>query len=139
MTDVSRKRAGNTELEHILQLFHDAHADGHALGRGLIPATRKNKKIGSSPLTRGALHLRLVLNPGCGLIPAHAGSTMKGGPRMVNRWAHPSSRGEHGTFTGENGTATGSSPLTQGASLSKLEYPSISRLIPAHAGSTTRG
>ena len=91
---------------------------------------------GSSPLTRGK---RSVLcPPGCehGLIPAHAGKTVRGPPRASLSAAHPRSRGENRVAGCEGAAAGGSSPLTRG----KLSYDLIdgdhTRLIPAHAGKT---
>ena len=51
---------------------------------------------------------------------------------------HPRSRGENAVHATTSSTVSGSSPLTRG----KLELPGAfaapSRLIPAHAGKTTR-
>ena len=71
-----------------------------------------------------------------GLIPAHAGSTV----RQLSQWpahtAHPRSRGEHYKLKTDIKAAEGSSPLTRGAQDGRLGRLDVDRLIPAHAGST---
>mgnify|MGYP000890263657 CR=1 FL=1 len=93
---------------------------------------------GSSPLTRGARRCAGSASVGSRLIPAHAGSTIRatGGP--FRSGAHPRSRGEHGSSTVEQVRADGSSPLTRGARRPSRWGRCCPRLIPAHAGSTTR-
>ena len=73
-----------------------------------------------------------------GLIPAHAGKTLRMMPRLSGVPAHPRSRGENAGTSMEDMGAIGSSPLTRGklpAQGMTLEY---TRLIPAHAGKTPR-
>ena len=94
---------------------------------------------GSSPLTRGAPLAGLVDDLQRGLIPAYAGST--GFSLVCYRVgeAHPRLRGEHQRHKRQQVSTFGSSPLTRGA----LAYPPLMSacvgLIPAYAGSTTRG
>ena len=101
---------------------------------GVIPVVG----VGSSPLTRGKPHAPTVTAPTGGLIPAHAGKTMR-----VTVWvplgaAHPRSRGEN-LFALVIGVRTfGSSPLTRGKPLSGRRRVPPRRLIPAHAGKTRR-
>ena len=69
---------------------------------------------GSSPLTRGKHMSRDRLWAGRGLIPAHAGKTIK---RVLVDWtlaAHPRSRGENPLRRPCVMTCAGSSPLTRG-------------------------
>ena len=75
-----------------------------------------NAALGSSPLARGALTLRLTLLRSTRLIPARAGSTESTRRASSRASAHPRSRGEH--------WARDESPI------------GLIRLIPAHAGST---
>ena len=94
---------------------------------------------GSSPLTRGKLHMWRQSHASLGLIPAHAGKTRSRTTQPPPPWAHPRSRGEnHGAYFGATGVP-GSSPLTRG----KPARASLSRsglgLIPAHAGKTGGG
>ena len=93
---------------------------------------------GSSPLTRGAPCTEMPVTPVAGLIPAHAGSTVRRRRRSRCPWAHPRSRGEHVVTTCGNGEYMGSSPLTRGARTLHFEEDFMTRLIPAHAGSTAR-
>ena len=50
---------------------------------------------GSSPHTRGALLVVVVTLPGCGIIPAYAGSTSRAPTRTSTLTDHPRIRGEH--------------------------------------------
>ena len=93
---------------------------------------------GSSPLTRGK---RIHAGPGhlsLRLIPAHAGKTcgfLQGGCEPV---AHPRSRGENAVASAATHGVAGSSPLTRGK-LGRAGQRDVGpRLIPAHAGKTTR-
>ena len=75
----------------------------------------------------------------CRLIPAHAGSTNLGSAQRSNSRAHPRSRGEHRCASHSPPKHQGSSPLTRGAPGGLAEAAELSRLIPAHAGSTLAG
>ena len=52
-------------------------------------------EAGSSPLTRGKRSRAASSPPAAGLIPAHAGKTMRRASRTARWWAHPRSRGEN--------------------------------------------
>ena len=115
-------------------LSRQAHprSRGEHAGR---PST-KSRKLGSSPLTRGAPNSLTKRRGHPRLIPAHAGSTYillsHGG--IIG--AHPRSRGEHiAAFVAATG-GHGSSPLTRGALWAMDVDGNITGLIPAHAGST---
>ena len=91
---------------------------------------------GSSPLTRGKRGHLWNLRCRRGLIPAHAGKTLKlvwGGLMSA---AHPRSRGENYALTRSPQSFAGSSPLTRGKPQIRGRPPSRGRLIPAHAGKT---
>ena len=91
---------------------------------------------GSSPLTRGAPDDVVGRRWACGLIPAHAGSTVVFRRGVCRPGAHPRSRGEHMMQLLGRGVPVGSSPLTRGA-LRHFPTGVFARgLIPAHAGST---
>ena len=69
---------------------------------------------GSSPLTRGK---RGDTPPGpafLGLIPAHAGKTSLSASALVDKRAHPRSRGENKGSDCSPRRSWGSSPLTRG-------------------------
>ena len=94
---------------------------------------------GSSPLTRGKLHLLdLQLNTPR-LIPAHAGKTTPDGGQAGASRAHPRSRGENLIRLGRREMFRGSSPLTRGKLTKDAALKERAGLIPAHAGKTRRG
>ena len=93
---------------------------------------------GSSPLTRGARVYDGRYAPRRGLIPAHAGSTIVQTKSDWRAQAHPRSRGEHIQRSRPRNRDEGSSPLTRGAHSERRGRAAITRLIPAHAGSTFR-
>ena len=93
---------------------------------------------GSSPLTRGKRERRRDPIAGARLIPAHAGKTAPG-PTPARGWAaHPRSRGENITWIAQLITSCGSSPLTRGKRVPGCPQLRADRLIPAHAGKTSR-
>ena len=93
---------------------------------------------GSSPLTRGKHAVSATILQVRGLIPAHAGKTASHRAARRRRAAHPRSRGENVSCGFARSIMSGSSPLTRG----KLDALPVSetegRLIPAHAGKTSR-
>ena len=93
---------------------------------------------GSSPLTRGKRHAACPRRTEQRLIPAHAGKTAASSSARCPRSAHPRSRGENqGPASGVDHDS-GSSPLTRGKRLRTTQQRCRFRLIPAHAGKTTR-
>ena len=97
---------------------------------------RGSRRAGSSPLTRGKPVTVDAGVSGVGLIPAHAGKTLRVIlPPHVCR-AHPRSRGENGEKWDTATPRGGSSPLTRGKQPRIALYNPLSGLIPAHAGKT---
>ena len=92
---------------------------------------------GSSPLTRGKLHIPGLAVPRGRLIPAHAGKTPNSWTATPFNAAHPRSRGENGGVTVCPPSDDGSSPLTRGKRRACRRDRACMRLIPAHAGKTT--
>ena len=93
---------------------------------------------GSSPLTRGK---RAPLTGGScrgRLIPAHAGKTTRHAPPDSHQQAHPRSRGENTDPLACADGPPGSSPLTRGKPCAPVGQALAPRLIPAHAGKTTK-
>ena len=91
---------------------------------------------GSSPLTRGKPACTIRRGQCIGLIPAHAGKTVR--PWLYRRRdrAHPRSRGENRVASRSDSFCAGSSPLTRGKLL-RIICPVLGQgLIPAHAGKT---
>ena len=96
----------------------------------------KNKQIGSSPHTRGAL-LRCRRWPTrARIIPAYAGSTGRSRIRSASHTDHPRIRGEHGQDAVGDEPPGGSSPHTRGAPFLPRGISIPRRIIPAYAGST---
>ena len=93
---------------------------------------------GSSPLTRGKRIAGRGRVRRLRLIPAHAGKThgKHAGGRL--RTAHPRSRGENLSSYGLAPAPWGSSPLTRGKLRARPGGQDVRRLIPAHAGKTSR-
>ena len=95
-------------------------------------------RAGSSPLTRGKHLDRRPAVQTHGLIPAHAGKTLRAITSSLTRRAHPRSRGENVGSRPPVGSRLGSSPLTRGKLLPRLWPRQLWGLIPAHAGKTIR-
>ena len=93
---------------------------------------------GSSPLTRGKPFALALAGLRPGLIPAHAGKTIRARPITAGRSAHPRSRGENSLFGPFGLSGGGSSPLTRGKRCARGCPVRGRRLIPAHAGKTCR-
>ena len=112
----------------------------HPRSRGENPVTvlRLSAYSGSSPLTRGKPAVRNVGVHVRGLIPAHAGKTQRARSIRRRRRAHPRSRGENSQAEETLRPRTGSSPLTRGKLVSTIDQRVGERLIPAHAGKTSR-
>ena len=92
--------------------------------------------LGSSPLTRGKLHLHLRRLHRRRLIPAHAGKTPSCAAFTARLTAHPRSRGENRRIRVDHWSRWGSSPLTRGKRGAPSSFTPALRLIPAHAGKT---
>ena len=71
-------------------------------------------------------------------MPTHAGKTARCRGYGRGLGAHPRSRGENTSPAGATGLSQGSSPLTRGKLAKTTEHLRRARLIPTHAGKTTR-
>ena len=91
---------------------------------------------GSSPLTRGKQSYVPGFGALGGLIPAHAGKTMRLSQQGLITRAHPRSRGENRVQAWRTLIRPGSSPLTRGKQPACDGGSNIDWLIPAHAGKT---
>ena len=94
--------------------------------------------MGSSPLTRGKQSRSYSARRAIGLIPAHAGKTSPLFGCNSGHKAHPRSRGENGNADHAPAAPPGSSPLTRGKLCDLIPVLRCQRLIPAHAGKTSR-
>ena len=122
-----------------------ARRNGAAARQRAHPRSRGENRVahghggaarGSSPLTRGKL---VRVDGDCavlGLIPAHAGKTIRAGLLINDVEAHPRSRGENGSEEANARVRAGSSPLTRGKPPLVRRTGGSRRLIPAHAGKT---
>ena len=95
-------------------------------------------RSGSSPLTRGKRAARRLAEDRGWLIPAHAGKTSWRSGAPPSTAAHPRSRGENLRSRPYSARLVGSSPLTRGKHRGPEGHVRGGRLIPAHAGKTTR-
>ena len=94
--------------------------------------------VGSSPLTRGKPSWLEMMPSTGGLIPTHAGKTALYRTASGTRPAHPHSRGENRPSRITRVRATGSSPLTRGKPPAGRLVIDGFRLIPTHAGKTSK-
>ena len=118
--------------------FHVPGAHPPSRGENLCGAYLRGGGWGSSPLTRGKLRGGPGRAASVRLIPAHAGKTWPSPARTCRPPAHPRSRGENDGTTRFNVDSTGSSPLTRGKLPPSTRPGRRARLIPAHAGKTSR-
>ena len=126
--------AGKTVLCRLVWPCWWAHP--RSRGENRITPLASRKYHGSSPLTRGKLHVFPEHLRTGRLIPAHAGKTRSAGPRRGSSRAHPRSRGENIRVMSSTRGAWGSSPLTRGKHRLGQSVDRVPGLIPAHAGKT---
>ena len=128
--------AGKTSITDRQQYRYQAHP--RSRGENVRVIAGASFTTGSSPLTRGKPRLRRSRSVAPGLIPAHAGKT--GFHRRTGQMyrAHPRSRGENPIRLLHWPTREGSSPLTRGKLADDRRPLDFFRLIPAHAGKTSR-
>ena len=128
--------AGKTRVGGLITRRTRAHPRSRGENYSKIDATWG--AMGSSPLTRGKRGTLRRGDNSSGLIPAHAGKTKISCSITWTRRAHPRSRGENNGQPGQKIVLRGSSPLTRGKPKTATFPPSVSWLIPAHAGKTMR-
>ena len=110
-------RAGNTFFCSAAFFSDGAHPRSrgeHTYTLDFLPAL-----VGSSPLARGTRLVCGLSLLSSGLIPARAGNTMALPLRILIRWAHPRSRGEHTKNLPVISWEEGSSPLARGTRIRK--------------------
>ena len=118
--------------------YSHAYVRDHPRSRGENAArvTVVGFALGSSPLTRGKLVVRVAVQLPAGLIPTHAGKTPARPEPQASPKAHPRSRGENMACAPAFVKTRGSSPLTRGKPDYPHGIPRVPGLIPAHAGKT---
>ena len=87
---------------------------------------------------RGKLRQPKHAGPACRIIPAHAGQTSAGSTRSTCPSDHPRACGANGVAHADAIQACGSSPRMRGKLGVGLEMVFGVRIIPAHAGQTSR-
>ncbi len=128
--------AGKTTLFAPVKGSEEAHP--RACGENSSASSVWLGQWGSSPRMRGKLTRTSWRRISSGLIPAHAGKTgERRHMRFVGR-AHPRACGENIAPALDDITVAGSSPRMRGKRHRVAFTPYASRLIPAHAGKTTR-
>ena len=105
-------------------------------GEHAIAKLGEEKRLGSSPHTRGAPPSTGPSPSWKGIIPAYAGSTHPARRPRMGGGDHPRIRGEHFTFPFSVSLGSGSSPHTRGAHVRGGGRSRVQRIIPAYAGST---
>ena len=126
--------AGKTSSLTDRQTPRPAHP--RSRGENRAAAEQAVRAVGSSPLTRGKHGNTMPLGALIGLIPAHAGKTLRQRRPRPRQRAHPRSRGENRWRACTQSGASGSSPLTRGKRFVDDVFDAQDRLIPAHAGKT---
>ena len=126
--------AGKTTLTWVVSVKVRAHP--RSRGENDTEAQQAATLAGSSPLTRGKRGDPVEIGIGGGLIPAHAGKTIRFLRRACTPGAHPRSRGENNRRPDPAPRNPGSSPLTRGKRSMTWGGDTASGLIPAHAGKT---
>ena len=101
-------------------------------------AQSADRRLGSSPHTRGAHHEGAPEDMGGRIIPAYAGSTPPRNEQTRKSSDHPRIRGEHYDFDVWCWNSCGSSPHTRGAPAEGELLRAQAGIIPAYAGSTQR-
>ena len=126
--------AGKTSPTSLRIRWKSEHPRSRGENTNAVPFTAARE--GTSPLTRGKQQLTSKAIATSRNIPAHAGKTTPGRPRLTFQREHPRSRGENAEMYVFANTIQGTSPLTRG----KLGFQPMSftspRNIPAHAGKT---
>ena len=106
-------------------------------GEHVIALAAAAVTAGSSPHTRGAPSRRILDVQELRIIPAYAGSTLRGSKTTATHGDHPRIRGEHRPVHPLRGGRLGSSPHTRGARVLLAPDLSGDGIIPAYAGSTS--
>ena len=126
--------AGKTPLSRSAAMRAPAHP--RSRGENYRSCRLSGSGKGSSPLTRGKLHVCNHAPPPLRLIPAHAGKTVTVSTGWEVLRAHPRSRGENQFRMFFPPGTEGSSPLTRGKPEGADGLTLQVGLIPAHAGKT---
>ena len=120
-----------------LLVIYDRSRD-HPRIRGVHAQTHTTdcSRAGSSPHTRGALCIPILMRLPVRIIPAYAGCTPCQHNSKASLPDHPRIRGVHGDWWCSRGRGRGSSPHTRGARNVPVQEWALRGIIPAYAGCT---
>ena len=118
--------------------FSTRRAEAHprACGENAEPPAESWRVAGSSPRMRGKLCWAWASRSSRGLIPAHAGKTLRRVQLTIQDEAHPRACGENPAMNASANGLVGSSPRMRGKRVTTSRHLTYFRLIPAHAGKT---
>ena len=126
--------AGNT-----VSMIHGGLSVGdhpRACGEHTLSCRRCSAVRGSSPRMRGTRLHPGAVSAASGIIPAHAGNTLRCGRRLRRSGDHPRACGEHRRITRNTQRFQGSSPRMRGTLAIIGRVGNLDGIIPAHAGNT---
>ena len=126
--------AGNSKTPALLNTTPAVHP--RLRGELAVLPVQHDRKLGSSPLTRGTLRAFRRFYAAVRFIPAYAGNSSFAGDTRNDRTVHPRLRGELLPNRSCNSEITGSSPLTRGTQSCGSLIPHPFRFIPAYAGNS---
>ncbi len=109
-----------------------------ACGANSEPQWTRLYKDGSSPRMRGKLQLAAHGKLGGRIIPAHAGQTRRRRSCLRRTPDHPRACGANACFAARRRSSAGSSPRMRGKPLPRDPRQGPLRIIPAHAGQTSK-
>ena len=128
--------AGNTNPQRQANCLARDHP--RACGEHGTKGAKDKSKAGSSPRMRGTHDLYHDVNAERGIIPAHAGNTIRADARGSFRRDHPRACGEHPVQKSTALANGGSSPRMRGTRAGRMGYATGHGIIPAHAGNTVQ-
>ena len=127
--------AGNTNPQRQANCLARDHP--RACGEHGTKGAKDKSKAGSSPRMRGTHDLYHDVNAERGIIPAHAGNTIRADARGSFRRDHPRACGEHPVQKSTALANGGSSPRMRGTRTGRRTRTRREGIIPAHAGNTS--
>ena len=124
--------------QHVRQGVRGQRDHPRVYGEQQLDRCERGTNRGSSPRVRGAGHGTGDDKTESGIIPACAGSRLRGFRRISRRWDHPRVCGEQLRPKSNILTTAGSSPRVRGAVAYETGAVGIFGIIPACAGSSRR-
>ena len=128
--------AGQTAVDAANRLGRTDHP--RACGANDVAIPRTLAKSGSSPRMRGKLARDTEHIGGIRIIPAHAGQTCFAEYSFCRSADHPRACGANAEAIAQAAAEDGSSPRMRGKLVIIVPINAAQRIIPAHAGQTTR-